>query len=131
MAIYESHLLDNWYGFQFFQNVDGTMPNTRIFVNKQIPNIQLTPAEAKQQGRRFLSNVTFDVALVPQDDFSNHQKALTTTANTVITVTNTERDAWLNQLGFTKIATFKDLVVWSHDENFDSTTLNSIFMTIQ
>ncbi len=131
LAIYESHLLDNWYGFQFFQNIDGTMPNTRIFVNKQLPNIQLTPAEAKQQGRRFLSNVTFDVALVPQDDFSNHQKALTTTANTVITVTNTERDAWLNQLGFTKIATFKDLVVWSHDENFDSTTLNSIFMTIQ
>lgn len=131
LAIYESHLLDNWYGFQFFQNIDGTMPNTRIFVNKQIPNTQLTPAEAKQQGRRFLGNVTFDVALVPQADFSNHQKALTTTANTVITVTNTERDDWLNQLGFTKIATLTDFVVWSHDENFDSTTLNSIFMTIQ
>ncbi|QEA34889.1 hypothetical protein FGL88_03590 [Weissella soli] len=131
MAIYEAHLLDNWYGFQFFQNIDGTMPNTRIFVNKQIPNITLTLNEATQQGHRFLGNVTFEVALIPQVDFSSHQQALITTANTVVTVTNTERDAWLDQLGFTKIAAHADFVVWSRDENFDSNTLSPIFMSLQ
>lgn len=131
LAIYEAHLLDNWYGFQFFQNIDATMPNTRIFVNKQLSNLPLTLNEAMQQGHRFLGNVTFAVALIPQDDFSSHQQALITTVNTVITVTNTERDAWLDHLGFTKIVTHANFVVWSHDENFDSTTLSPLFMAIQ
>lgn len=113
MAIFESHLLDNWYGQLFFKHIDEVMPVSRIFVNKYVNYPEVMDAGLAQiLGRRVTGNKIFNILIILQPDFSKHQQILMTTAKTIIMKKNAIRERWLIELGFTKNQENQNFQVW-------------------
>lgn len=106
-VIYERHLLDNWYGYQFFTHVDQVMPNSRIFVNKSPQDNSLSPEQAKIKGQRIVGNAHFDILVIGQTNASTHQKDIMMLANQVLMRANTKRSEWLLNIGYQR--------VWHHN----------------
>ncbi|SPJ44371.1 CDP-glycerol glycerophosphotransferase family protein [Leuconostoc carnosum] len=111
IVVYVSHLLDNWYGKQFFSNVDDTMSNTRIFVNDDMI-IDGSWQQLNIIGQRVVGTQTFDILLIEQQASSLHQKTLLTLSDTVVMVPNTQREQWLLALNYQYISSINDLAIW-------------------
>ena len=103
MAVFESHLLDNWYGQLFFKHVDQIMPVSRVFINKYIKYPKKLEMNLAQiMGRRVTGNKIFNILVITQPEFTKHQQIIITTAKTLIMKKNAKRELWSIKLGFTK-----------------------------
>lgn len=112
VGAFEQHLLDSWYGKQFFKVVDAIQAVSRIFINRDIVGQALTVSAARLAGRRMVGGIRFDYVIIRQAAFSRHQQMLLTTARTVIMKEQGGRAAWLVKLGFSKLRTQGGYEVW-------------------
>lgn len=112
VVAYEHHLLDSWYGQQFFKGVDAIQAVSRLFINRDIAGQPLTLPLARLHGRRVVGGIRFDCLVIRQANFSRHQQVMMTTAQTIIMTTQKERAAWLSQLGLQRVKTYGRYEVW-------------------
>lgn len=113
LAIFEAHVLDYWYGYQFFNNIDNVMASTRVFVNKNATTKKLNQSSALINGSRITGGQQFGILVIPQKHFSIHQKEITTTAKTIIMVKNPTRELWLSKIGFVRYLENNDFEIWA------------------
>lgn len=126
-VIYERHLLDNWYGYQFFTHVDQVMPNSRIFVNKSPQDNSLSPEQAKIKGQRIVGNAHFDILVIGQTNASTHQKIIMMLANQVLMRANTKRSEWLLNIGYQRVWHHNTWELWQQElTKIDQTLIEKV-----
>lgn len=121
VAIFESHVLEYWYGYQFFANIDSVSKYTRVFVNKNSQHRRSGKTEVALNGRRMTAAKQFNMLVIPQSSFSYHQKELTSTAEMIIMAKNPARELWLLKIGFTRSLESKNWEVFGkgHHQNLE------------
>lgn len=119
VAIFESHVLEYWYGYQFFANIDSVSEYTRVFVNKNSQYRGTGKIEMVLNGRRMTAAKQFNMLIIPQSIFSYHQKELISTAKMIIMVKNPARELWLLKIGFTRFLGNENWEVWGKESKQD------------